>query len=115
MTDWSLANCQGLDPDLWFPPRGREGAPLTARAKQVCSECVIREACLAHAIEHDEVHGTWGGLSADERRALRRRRLPEHGRRRLPEHGTRRRYQGGCRCEDCRAANAAYRRRYRTS
>lgn len=33
MTDWSLANCQGLDPDLWFPPAGREGA-----AAQSCTD-----------------------------------------------------------------------------
>jgi hypothetical protein len=26
----------------------------------------------------------------------------------LPPHGTRRQYQLGCRCDDCRAANAAY-------
>lgn len=74
MTDWSLANCQGLDPDLFFPPAGPEGARLTAQAKQVCAGCVIREGCLAHAVEHGEVHGTWGGLAGSERRALRRRR-----------------------------------------
>ena len=27
-------------------------------------------------------------------------------------HGTRRRYNEGCRCEDCTAANAAYQQRY---
>jgi hypothetical protein len=29
------------------------------------------------------------------------------------KHGTRRRYNEGCRCDDCTAANAAYQQRYR--
>lgn len=32
----------------------------------------------------------------------------EPPKRRLPDHGTRRRYQSGCRCEACRAANTGY-------
>jgi hypothetical protein len=30
-----------------------------------------------------------------------------------PKHGTRQRYGGGCRCDDCKAAQRAYQRRYR--
>jgi len=44
--------------------------------------------------------------SRDRRRALRRRTG-------LAAHGTRRRYQRGCDCLPCRAANAAYVTRYR--
>jgi hypothetical protein len=29
------------------------------------------------------------------------------------KHGARRRYNEGCRCDDCTAANAAYQQRYR--
>lgn len=32
---------------------------------------------------------------------------------RAPEHGTGSRYAGGCRCDDCRAATAAYMREWR--
>lgn len=107
MTDWwSLANCQGMPSDLFFPPAGREGAVPTAQAKQVCAGCQVRSECLAHALEHHEVHGLWGGLTATERRALRRPR-------RRPAHGTRPRYQAGCRCDDCRAANTEHGRRTR--
>jgi hypothetical protein len=35
------------------------------------------------------------------------------GRPPVPEHGTRARYCRGCRCPDCRAANAAYDRALR--
>ena len=31
------------------------------------------------------------------------------------KHGTRHRYNDGCRCEDCTAANAAYQQRWRKS
>lgn len=108
MTDWSLANCQGLNPDWFFPPAGREGLPLVAQAKAVCAGCEIRQACLQHALDHHEIHGVWGGLDASERRTHRRRP-------RIAEHGTRARYQGGCRCQDCRGANAYYIRRGRVS
>jgi len=30
-----------------------------------------------------------------------------------PQHGTRSRYRNGCRCDDCRHAETAYRRNYR--
>ena len=30
-----------------------------------------------------------------------------------PQHGTRSRYRNGCRCDDCRHAETAYRREYR--
>lgn len=30
-----------------------------------------------------------------------------------PAHGSRSRYNGGCRCQDCRDANTAYTRRWR--
>ena len=30
-----------------------------------------------------------------------------------PQHGTRSRYRNGCRCENCRHAEASYRRQYR--
>ena len=42
-------------------------------AKQVCRRCDVREQCLAWALEAGQDHGVWGGLSEDERRALKRR------------------------------------------
>ena len=32
-----------------------------ARAKAICSRCVVREACLAGALEREEIWGVWGG------------------------------------------------------
>lgn len=44
---------------------------LVREAKKICSTCVVRTQCLAHAMKHDE-YGVWGGLTANERRKARR-------------------------------------------
>ncbi|MBX3309701.1 MAG: WhiB family transcriptional regulator [Cryobacterium sp.] len=56
------------DPDLFF----RDTAKSNRRAKELCDECPLkaRQACLTQAIEDDERHGIWGGLTYDERKAL---------------------------------------------
>jgi WhiB family redox-sensing transcriptional regulator len=66
----SRANCAGIDPDLFFPERGAS----TLAAKQVCWGCEVRTECLTYAIDHNEKHGIWGGLSGRERRQIIRRR-----------------------------------------
>jgi len=65
-----LANCLGVDPDLFFPERGAS----TREAKEVCRGCVVRESCLEFAITNGEKFGIWGGLSERERRRIRRAR-----------------------------------------
>ncbi len=65
-----LANCLGVDPDLFFPERGAS----TREAKEVCRGCVVREECLEYAITNGEKFGIWGGLSERERRRIRRAR-----------------------------------------
>lgn len=66
----SLANCLGVDPDLFFPERGAS----TREAKEVCRACVVREECLEYAIVNGEKFGIWGGMSERERRRVRRAR-----------------------------------------
>jgi len=43
------------------------------KAKAVCRRCEVIEACLSWAMESGKDDGVWGGLSDDERRALKRR------------------------------------------
>jgi WhiB family redox-sensing transcriptional regulator len=105
-----LAACRGADVDLWFPERGDTGTP----AKAVCWECPVRLDCLAHALEHNEREGVWGGYSARERR-----RMKESPSRRRPiPHGTQAGYQGHLRhdetpCLACREAHRAAQRMYK--
>lgn len=65
-----LANCLGVDPDLFFPERGAS----TREAKEVCRGCVVQEDCLEYALAHGEKFGIWGGMSERERRRVRRAR-----------------------------------------
>ncbi|MBW3573975.1 MAG: WhiB family transcriptional regulator [Actinobacteria bacterium] len=65
-----LANCLGVDPDLFFPERGAS----TREAKEVCKGCVVRNECLDYALANGEKFGIWGGMSERERRRVRRAR-----------------------------------------
>ena len=73
--DWRHhAICRDEDPELFFPIGNTGPAILQIEeAKQVCRRCEVREQCLAWALEAGQDHGVWGGLSEDERRALKRR------------------------------------------
>ncbi len=65
-----LANCLGVDPDLFFPERGAS----TREAKEVCRGCVVQADCLEFALDNGEKFGIWGGMSERERRRIRRQR-----------------------------------------
>src|SRR5690349_17920751 len=73
--DWrNRSACLDEDPELFFPIGNTGPAILQIEeAKQVCRRCEVREQCLAWALEAGQDHGVWGGLSEDERRALKRR------------------------------------------
>ena len=70
----SRAACLREDPESFFPT-GNTGPALLQiqKAKAVCFRCEVLETCLEWAIESGQNAGVWGGLSEDERRALKRR------------------------------------------
>src|SRR5260370_3674316 len=73
--DWrNYAACRDVDPELFFPI-GNTGPALLQidEAKQVCARCKVSEACLQWALDSGQDSGVWGGLSEDERRALKPR------------------------------------------
>ncbi|MDO5746879.1 MAG: WhiB family transcriptional regulator [Actinomycetaceae bacterium] len=73
--DWrSKAACLQEDPELFFPI-GNTGPAIAQaeRAKAVCARCDVISICLKWAIENNQDSGVWGGMSEDERRALKRR------------------------------------------
>ena len=81
--DWRhRAACLEEDPELFFPI-GNTGPALVQieEAKAVCAGCPVRETCLTWALESGQDSGVWGGMSEDERRALKRRhaRAPRRG------------------------------------
>jgi WhiB family redox-sensing transcriptional regulator len=74
MTWRDHAACLNEDPELFFPI-GNTGPALLQieEAKAVCRRCEVIEDCLGWAMESGKDDGVWGGLSDDERRALKRR------------------------------------------
>lgn len=60
------ALCAGAGLDLFFP----DGTD-TQRAKSFCNVCPVWAECLAYAIDREEAHGVWGGLTSAERKRLR--------------------------------------------
>ena len=73
--DWRhQALCLDEDPELFFPI-GNTGPALLQieEAKAVCRRCPAVDTCLKWALENGQDAGVWGGLSEDERRALKRR------------------------------------------
>ena len=73
--DWRhQAACLTEDPELFFPV-GNTGPAImqNAEAKKVCARCDVRTECLQWALDAGQDHGVWGGLSEDERRAMKRR------------------------------------------
>ncbi|MDO5727935.1 MAG: WhiB family transcriptional regulator [Bowdeniella nasicola] len=73
--DWRhRARCLSEDPELFFPI-GNTGPALIQieQAKAVCRQCEVIDTCLKWAIDNSQDSGVWGGMSEEERRALKRR------------------------------------------
>ncbi|WP_456071375.1 WhiB family transcriptional regulator [Goekera deserti] len=73
--DWRhRALCRDEDPELFFPI-GTTGPAVVQieQAKAVCRRCPVVQSCLDWALTSGQDSGVWGGLSEDERRALKRR------------------------------------------
>lgn len=47
--------CQETDPEIWFDTRQID------LAVALCTDCPIKAACYAKAVENDEGYGVWGG------------------------------------------------------
>jgi len=81
--DWRAdAACKGLDPEQFFSSDDdiytkHERQEREATAKAVCVRCDVKRDCLSYAIAAGERYGIWGGLNAQERRALVRNRTSE--------------------------------------
>jgi len=67
--DWrDDAACTGESADTFHPGRGVDPRP----ARRICATCPVRQPCLDYAVYRGESYGIWGGISAGERRRLKR-------------------------------------------
>jgi len=65
--EWQRDAACAERPDVSF--FGEKGTQADA-ARAVCAGCLVRDECLAFALEHRIEHGVWGGTVPDERRVL---------------------------------------------
>jgi WhiB family transcriptional regulator, redox-sensing transcriptional regulator len=66
--------CFGEDMDIFFPEnRGQPNDRSYDEAREICSGCSYLHECAIWATKHDNGHGFFGGLTPNERRALRSR------------------------------------------
>lgn len=91
--DWrDDAACLDQDPELFFPI-GNTGlaVPQIEEARAVCRRCDVVETCLRWALDTGQESGVWGGLSEDDRRALKRksRRVVQSPKAQMPAGPTR--------------------------
>ena len=65
------AACLDTSPDLWFPDHDQ---PTGNKAKAICAGCPVRRQCLEFGMDPALRDGIFGGLSADQRWKLRKKR-----------------------------------------
>jgi WhiB family redox-sensing transcriptional regulator len=65
----AFAACRDRNPAAFFMD-----SPVAVEfAKGICHDCPVAAQCLDRALRTNEAWGVWGGLSADERKQLKRR------------------------------------------
>ena len=72
---YSDAACANLGVDDFYPASGATVATRNIK-QQMCGPCPVRSECLLMALKRDDMHGVWGGTSANERDGFVKGRLP---------------------------------------
>lgn len=74
---WQLSGaCRAANLDLFYSDDNERPIERKLReqhAREVCRSCTVTTLCLAYALEIEEPHGMWGGLSENERYRIRLR------------------------------------------
>ena len=73
-TKWmAKAACHGMDVNIFFPT---DGVNLSNSVKDICNRCPVKVNCFVYAESNFIDHGTFGGMSAGQRKDKRK----THGR-----------------------------------
>lgn len=74
---WQLRGaCREANHDLFYSDDNERPIERRLReqhAREVCRSCTVSRHCLAYALEIEEPHGMWGGMSEVERQRIRLR------------------------------------------
>jgi len=70
----AICGAGAVDPETFFDPaRERE-------AQAICNRCPVMQRCLTYALENNEIHGVWGGLTESQRAQLKTAKLKTQSR-----------------------------------
>lgn len=84
--DWQDgALCKDMDAEVFFGRYEKMSYDEEQRAKAICQECPVRQACLDYAVQTRQIVGIWGGTTPTRRMRLRSEWLRERGNERLTE------------------------------
>jgi len=73
--DWrEQANCLGKDVNIFFAEKGDAGAQALQLVRELCNVCKVKQECLDYALDNSIPVGVFGGVTATQRRELKRRR-----------------------------------------
>jgi hypothetical protein len=66
------AACANTDTEGFFPSKGKEARTqhVISTARLVCASCSVRKECLEFAVNNSVIYGIWGGLTREERKAI---------------------------------------------
>lgn len=67
--------CMTSDPEAWFPDKGNLDR-ANKMAIEHCRQCPVQRECLIYALTANEPYGIYGGLTAQERRKLKKKSPP---------------------------------------
>jgi WhiB family redox-sensing transcriptional regulator len=97
----SRAACIGKTHIMFPDAPGGPGRPVNyGPALAICARCTVSEQCLQFALDNNELEGVWGGQTPKERKPFST----------TSEHGHSWMYKRGCRCVECRTAEADHKR-----
>lgn len=66
---WTGGACYASYSSAFFPDLGR--TDLAAQARRICGTCSVTTVCGDYAVDYNEPHGIWGGMTVKERRRRR--------------------------------------------
>lgn len=74
--NWRVrGSCIGADTEDFFPEgQGKAVDAQIARAKAICAECPVAQACLEFSLRTNQPFGIFGGTTPSERRTIRKER-----------------------------------------
>jgi len=70
--------CKDMDTEIFFLENGTRAEKKRKReaaALKICKSCPVINECREHALKTPEFYGVWGGMTADQRLALLKRKL----------------------------------------